>query len=453
MKKLSTNTLLDGPIFPAVISYSIPIILSSLLQLLFNAADLIVVGRYCGSISLAAVGATSSLINLLVNFFIGMSVGSGVAVAQAIGARDDTCVRKTVHTSIPVSIICGAILSAIGVVFCKNFLTLMGTPADILPLSTTYMKVYFSGTIFVMLYNFAASILRASGDTKSPLISLVISGFLNVILNIFFVTVLDMNVAGVALATILSQAVSALLVTITLMRREDSCQLFLKELYVYKTELLKIIRIGLPAGIQSSLFGISNVIIQSSINSFGPTFLSGNSAAANIEGFIYVVMNAFHHAAVNFIGQNFGAKNFTRIKKIFGACITCVTISGLAIGSLAFIFSKDLLSIYINDSAEAIAAGITRMTFICLPYFLCGTLDMINGALRGIGSSLAPMIISIVGVCVFRVAWIYTVFSSIHTPECLFSSYAISWFVTGLIEGIMFFILLKKHISAQNSKV
>lgn len=446
MKKSSINSLLEGPIFPAVISYSIPIILSSLLQLLFNAADLIVVGRYCGSIFLAAVGATSSLINLLVNFFIGMSVGCGVSVAQAIGAKDNSTVHKTVHTAIPISIICGVILSIIGITFCKKFLTLIGTPSEVLPLSTKYMKIYFAGTIFVMLYNFAASILRAAGDTKSPLISLIIAGIANVIFNLIFVTVFDMNVAGVALATIISQAISAILVIITLLRREDSCKLFIKELRIYKNEFFKIFRIGLPAGIQSSLFGLSNVIIQSSINSFGQTFLSGNSAAGNIEGFIYVIMNAFHHVALNFIGQNFGAKNYQRIKNVFYASIVCVTASGLFFGSLAFIFGRQLLSIYITDSPEAIAAGITRMAFLCLPYFLCGILDVINGALRGIGSSLVPMIISILGVCVFRVVWIFTIFDKIHTPECLFSSYTISWILTGVIEAVMFFIILKKHI-------
>ena len=240
MKKSSINSLLEGPIFPAVISYSIPIILSSLLQLLFNAADLIVVGRYCGSIFLAAVGATSSLINLLVNFFIGMSVGCGVSVAQAIGAKDNSTVHKTVHTAIPISIICGVILSIIGITFCEKFLTLIGTPSEVLPLSTKYMKIYFAGTIFVMLYNFAASILRAAGDTKSPLISLIIAGIANVIFNLIFVTVFDMNVAGVALATIISQAISAILVIITLLRREDSCKLFIKELRIYKNEFFKI---------------------------------------------------------------------------------------------------------------------------------------------------------------------------------------------------------------------
>lgn len=451
MKK-NSNAILDGPIFPAVISYSIPIILSSLLQLLFNAADLIVVGRYCGSISLAAVGATSSLTSLLVNFFVGLSVGSGVAVAQAIGAREHTSVHNTVHTSIPLSLICGIFLSFIGIIFCEDFLTLMGTPADVIPLSAIYMKIYFAGTVFVMLYNFAASVLRAAGDTKSPLISLIISGVFNVILNIIFVTAFNMNVAGVALATIISQALSAALVTITLIRRDDSCRLFINKLHIYKSELLNIIRIGLPAGIQNSLFGISNVIIQSSINSFGPVFLSGNSAAVNIENFIYVIMNAFHHAAVNFIGQNFGAKNLPRIKKTFFVCVICVAAAGLIFGSLSFIFGHQLLSVYINDSAEAIASGLTRMTFILPLYFLCGVLDTINGALRGIGASLSPMIISILGVCVFRVVWIYTIFNSIPTPQCLFSSYPISWILTGTVEAIIFFIILRKYIKTNNSK-
>ncbi len=443
MSRRANINMLDGPLFSNVIAYTVPIILTSLLQLLFNAADLVVVGRFCGSASVGAVGATSSLTNLLVNFFIGLSVGTGVTVAQSIGARDHKHVHQTIHTAIPTALISSAILTFIGIAFCENFLKLMGTPDDLLSLSAVYMRIYFGGIVFSLVYNFCASILRAAGDTKTPLTALSIAGVLNVVLNVIFVTLFDMNVAGVALATVISQALSAALVIIALMRRDDSCMLSLTSLRIYKDPLLRIFRIGIPTGIQSSLFSISNVLIQSSVNSFGAVSTAGNAAAANIEGFVYVIMNAFHQTALNFIGQNTGAKNYSRIKKIYWVCLLCVFVAGGVSGLLVFSFGKQLLSIYITDSAEAIAHGVTRLAFICLPYALAGIMDVTSGALRGIGSAVAPMLVCIVGVCVFRVAWIYTIFQYFHTPECLFSSYPLSWTLTFLAELIMFFILLK----------
>ena len=439
-------SMLEGPILPNIISYTIPIILTSILQVLFNAADLVVVGRFCGSSSVAAVGATGSITTLIVNLFIGLSVGAGVAVAHGIGCDNKQAVYRTVHTSLLTAIVSGIILMFIGVLLSKQLLVLMGTPNTILPLSTVYMRIYFGGIIFNMLYNYCASILRASGDTKGPLVYLTIAGVINVILNVIFVTLFHMNVAGVALATVISQAVSSLLVIRALIKKDDCCKLIIKEIKFYKDEFLRITKIGLPAGIQGSLFSISNVIIQSSVNSFGEVFMSGSSSAGNIEGFIYVTLNAFSQTSINFVGQNMGARNFERLKKIFWTCLVCVGVVGLVSGLGVYLSGEKLLSIYITDSPKAIEYGMIRLGFICIPYFLCGLMDVTTGALRGLGTSVAPMLISIIGICGIRLVWISTIFqiSAYHTPQILFASYTISWIVTFAAQLITFLIIFKK---------
>ena len=327
----------------------------------------------------------------------------------------------------------------------------MQTPENVLPLSAKYMRIYFCGMTFTMVYNFCASILRAAGDTKSPLIFLTLSGIINVALNIFFVYYLNMTVDGVALATVISQAISAVLVVIALMRRTDACRLNLKRMRFYKPQFFKIIRIGLPAGIQSSMFAISNVIIQSSINSFNSeALMSGNGAAGNIEGFIFVLMNSFHQTAVNFIGQNMGAHQYKRIKKIFGLCLIYVSIAGFAAGFSVWNFGEELLGIYITDSQEAITYGLIRFNFIALPYFICGLMDVSTGSLRGLGASFIPMLISVLGVCGIRILWIYTIFQipQFHTPEWLYISYLISWLATFIFQTIAFIVIYKKRVSA-----
>ena len=426
------SSMLQGPVLRGVIRYTIPIILTSVLQLLFNAADLVVVGRFCGSISVAAVGATGAITNLIVNLFIGLSVGAGVTVAHAIGSREEEAIHRAVHTAMPVALVSGGVLTVVGITLAGKLLSLMGTPENVLPLSTMYMQIYFGGITFNMVYNFCASILRAAGDTKSPLIYLSLAGVINVVLNLIFVTVFHMNVAGVALATIISQAVSAVLVAIALMRRKDACRLYLKQMRFYRVQLLKMVRIGLPAGIQGSLFSISNVMIQSSINSFGDIFMSGNAAAANIEGFVYTSMNAFSQTAVNYIGQNVGAHQYDRVKRVLACCLGCVFVTGAVMGVAAYGFGPQLLSIYITDSEQAISYGMLRLAFMCLPYFLCGAMDVSTGALRGMGASVEPMIISVLGICGFRIALITTIFQipAFHTPQCLFMSYPISWILT-----------------------
>ena len=447
------GNMTEGPLFWNIISYTIPIILTSVLQLLFNAADLVVVGRFCGSISVGAVGATGSLTTLLINFFIGLSVGSGVVVAQAHGARDDETVFKTVHTAIPLALVCGVVLTFLGVFFSEPLLRLMKTPGEVLPLSALYMKIYFGGTIFNIIYNFAASILRAAGDTKSPLVFLTIAGVVNVIFNVIFVTVFKMNVEGVAIATVISQAISAVLTIIALMRREDATKFFFSKMCFYKERLSKILKIGVPAGIQSSLFAISNVIIQSSVNTFGEVFLSGVSAASNIEGFQYVTMNSFYQSALNFTGQNVGAKKYDRVKKIFKICMVSVATVGLVIGVLGVVFGRPLLSIYITDSQAAIDYGMRRMMCIGLAYFLCGMMDVTTGVLRGMGSSTGPMVVSVIGICGLRMLWIFTIFAipKFHTPEVLYSSYAVSWIITIIAQYILYRRLLKKKIKKQEA--
>lgn len=444
--KRNNQSMLQGPLLWSVITYTVPIILTSLLQLLFNAADLVVVGRFCGSVSVAAIGATGALTNLMVNLFIGLSVGAGVTVAHALGGREEEAVHRTVHTALPVALVGGGVLTVIGVAFSETFLRLMDTPENVLALSAAYMRIYFGGMIFMMVYNFCASILRAVGDTKSPLIFLSVAGVINVVLNVFFVRVLHMNVAGVALATTISQAFSAVSMVIVLMCRQDACRLDLRKMRFYKPQLMKMIRIGLPAGLQGSLFSISNVLIQSSVNSFGDVFMSGNAAAGNIEGFVYVSMNAFHQTAVNFVGQNMGAHQFKRVKKILLVCLGCTAVVGLVLGVAGYTFGEQLLSIYITDSTEAIGYGMIRLSCICLLYFLCGIMDVSTGALRGMGASVSPMLISVLGVCGFRVLWISTVFQAYHTPQCLYASYAISWIITFAAQMLTFWIVYRKHV-------
>ena len=442
------SNMLSGPLFGSIVLYTIPIILTSLLQLLFNAADLVIVGRFCGSISVAAVGATGAITNLIVNLFMGLSIGAGVTVAHGLGSREDEVVHRAVHTALPAAIVSGLFLTVVGISFSETLLAWMDTPETVLPLSALYMRIYFGGMCFTMIYNFCASILRAVGDTRSPLIFLSIAGVINVVLNVIFVTVFHMNVAGVALATVASQAFSAIAVVIVLMRRSDACKLELKKLRFYKAQMLKMIRIGLPAGIQGSLFSISNVLIQSSVNSFGDVFMSGHAAAGNIEGFVYACLNAFHQTAVNFTGQNFGARQYDRVKKILWICLGCVTVVGIVTGTAALAFGEQLLSIYITDSQEAIACGVLRMSYLCVSYFLLGMLDVSTGTLRGMGASVVPMIISVLGICGIRIGWIYSIFQieAFHTPQCLYLSYPISWVVTFAAQFVAFFILFRRHV-------
>ena len=452
--KHSRQDMLSGPLLPSIVSYTVPIILTGLLQLLFNAADLVVVGTR-GEIYLSAVGATNAITNLIVNLFIGLSVGAGVTMAHAMGCRDQQAIHRTVHTALPTAFVGGLVLTVVGIALSETLLRWMETPETVLPHATRYMRIYFGGMVFNMVYNFGAALLRAAGDTRGPLVYLTIAGVANVVLNMIFVLVFGMTVNGVALATIISQGISAVLVVRALMRRTDAARLILKKLRIYKPQILKIVRLGLPAGIQGSLFSISNVLIQSSINSFGEVFMAGSTAAGSIEGFVYVTMNAFHQTALNFTGQNMGAGQYHRVRKILLICLASVSVMGLAVGGSAYLLREPLLGIYIVDSpnaAVAIAAGAERMLYVCIPYFILGLMDVTTGVLRGLGSSLTPMIISVLGVCGFRIAWIYTVFASHHTPGTLFVSYPISWALTFVIQFAAFLWIYRKYVSSQNKQ-
>lgn len=433
MKKDNQN-LLTGPLLSGIALYTLPIICTSVLQLLFNAADLVIVGQYCGSISVAAVGATLNITSLLVNFFVGLSVGAGVTVAHGIGGHQDEEVHRTVHSTLPVALVTGLLLTVVGVLWSGAFLEWMDTPESVLPMATTYMRICFGGVTFTMVYNFCAAILRAAGDTRSPMVFLTFAGVLNVGMNLLFVRVFDMNVAGVALATTISQGVSAVLVMGALMRRTDACRLCLKDMRFYGAQIRKMIRIGLPAGIQSSLFSISNVMIQASVNSFGDVFVSGSAASANIENFLYAIINSFHQTAVNYVGQNTGAGQYDRVKKIIWIVFGSVVAVSIGLGVLCYAFGRQLLGIYIPDSPQAIAYGYERLLLVAIPYSVCGLMDVSTGVLRGMGSAVVPMVFCLLGACGFRIVWIATVFQAHRTIPCLLMSYPLSWTVTMLCQ-------------------
>jgi len=445
MKNTQRLDLCSGPFLKKIILYTVPIILTSMLQLLFNAADLMVVGQFRGNNAVSAVGATGSLVNLIVCLFVGLSTGAGVCVAQGIGARDQQRVSRAVHTAIPVGIIGGAILTVVGLVLSPTLLQMMDTPENVVGMSTVYLRIYFAGIIPIMVFNFGAAILRSAGDTKSPLIYLSVAGVINVLLNLLFVVAFDRGVDGVAWATTISQAVACVLVLRKLSKREDGCRLELKKMKIYGHVLGRIVRIGLPAGVQSMLFSISNVLIQSSVNSFGEIVLSGNSAAANIEGFVYMGMNAFQQTAMTFSGQNVGAGKYKNVGKVVRLNMACAAVIGIALGGLFFLLAEHLLPLYLKEGGEAVQYGIDRMTYICLPYFLCGLMDVLSGGLRGMGASVVPMIVSVLGVCGLRILWIFTVFKKVNTPACLYISYPISWVITGTVLLVCFVLLLRKR--------
>ncbi len=442
----------EGPLAGKILRYTLPLALSGILQLCFNAADMIVVGRYSSGEALAAVGSTGALINLIINVFMGLSVGVSVCVAHAWGAKNKESVRQLVHTAMLTSIIAGMIVLLIGFFGCRTFLTWMGTPDNVIDLSTTYMKIYFLGMPACMVYNFGASILRSIGDTKRPLLFLIIAGIVNVLLNMFTVILLHMGVAGVAVATAASQVVSAALVVIFLMRRQDSCRLVLRHLRIYPDKLLSIVRVGLPAGLQGAVFSISNVLIQSSINSFGSVAMEGNTAASNLEGFIYNAMNAFYHSALTFTGQNLGARKPERIPRILLTTIALSMSISLTLSGLMYVFREPLLALYRPGAPEVLAYGSLRMSIIVLTYFLCGIMDVFTGSLRGMGASLTPMLISLMGACVTRVIWIYTVFAANPTLQVLYLCYPVSWLFTICMQVVAFIVIrhnVQKRFSTQ----
>ena len=444
MKKSYEMDMCNGPLVGKILLFAFPLMLSSVLQLLFNAADIVVVVRFTGAEALAAVGATSALINLLVNVFMGLSIGTNVLTAQGYGARNEKGVQDTVHTSIMLSLVCGVLLIFIGVFLAAPLLELMGTPDNVLGHAALYMRIYFIGMPALLVYNFGAAILRAVGDTRRPLYYLLFSGIINVILNLIFVIIFKMGVAGVATATVVSETISAGLVLRCLMKSEGMFQLHMGKLRIKKQKALQIVRIGLPAGLQGAIFSISNVLIQSSINSFGSVAMAGNTAAGNLEGFVYTSMNAVYQTNLSFTSQNMGAGNWKRMKKILGICLVFVSVVGLVMGRGFVFFGHQLLGIYSSDP-EVIQYGINRMQVICGTYLLCGIMDVLVGSMRGMGYSFVPMIVSLVGACGLRILWIFTVFQWHRSLFVLYLSYPITWILTALAHTVCWYKIIHKR--------
>lgn len=435
----------SGSVMKKMLLFSLPLMASGILQLLFNAADIIVVGRFAGDNSMGAVGSTSSLINLFTNLFVGLSVGVNILAARTQGAGANDELHDTVHTSMLLSVISGVLLAIIGFILAPQMLELMNATEAQLPLAVTYLRIYFLGMPAAMIYNFGSAILRAVGDTKRPLYFLTAAGVINVGLNLLFVIVLQMDVAGVALATVLSQCVSAGLVVMCLIKDTTAIHLDIKKLKIKKRVLLSVVRVGLPAGFQGMIFSLSNVVIQSSVNLFGDTVVSGNSSAASIEGFIYMAMNTFYQAAVSFTGQNMGAGKYNRIPKILLSSLLCVTVTGVAAGWSAYFAGPALLGIYSN-TPEVIAAGMVRLSVIVTTYFLCGEMDVMVGMLRGLGYSIMPMIVSLLGACGLRILWIATIFQipEFHTVKMVYISYPVSWAVTLAVHAGCFAVVWRR---------
>ncbi len=437
--------MVHGPLAGKILLFALPLMFSSILQLLFNAADVVVVGRYAGEAALAAVGSTSSLINLLVTLFVGFSVGTNVVVARDLGAGRPEQVRDGVHTAVAIALISGVLLTVLGLAAARPLLVLTASTPDVIDLATLYLRIYFCGMPVNMLYNFGAAILRAQGDTRRPLYFLAIAGVTNVALNLLFVIVFQMSVAGVALATIISQAVSAFLVLGCLMKDQGPLHLDIKKLRIDKRIMIQIMRVGLPAGFQGIVFSLSNVVIQSSINSFGSTaIIAGSAASANIEGFVYVAMNAFYQTDLTFTSQNYGAGECGRVDRSLILCQAYVVAAGLLLGVLAAAFGHPLAAIYAPGKEEVISHAILRLKYICIPYFLCGVMDVMVGVLRGLGHSIVPMVVSMVGACGVRLLWVATIFQTYHTPQMLYLSYPVSWLITGGVH-VAFFLAVRKH--------
>lgn len=449
-------SITDGPMFLNIFLYSVPTILSGMLQLLYNAADNIVIGQYSqNENSLAAVGSTAALTNLIVNLLFGLSVGTGVAVARAIGSKNEKATSDAVHTSVAVSAIGGVIFGIIGIVFCKPLLVLLGTKPEVLDKAALYMTIFFCGMPANSIFNFGASILRSKGDTKRPMIILIITGLINVICNLFFVISCGLDVEGVALATIIAQYISAVVIIILLCREKDACRLRFSKLCIKWKVFKDLVRVGLPAGVQGMLFSLSNAIIQSAVNTFPTVAVNGNTAASTIEGFVYIAMNAFYHTALTYVGQNYGAKKYDRIKKSIIFCTIQVVLVGLSISALILAFGKPL-ALLIKNNNDIAAAAVNRMWVILPAYFVCGIMEVLTGSLRSLGKSTVAMLSCIMGACVFRIFWVKVLFplDAFNSPFGLYISYPISWVLTALtLLGALLFTLRGVKKSLEISEV
>lgn len=433
-----------GGYFLPLLSFAVPLMLSNLLQLFYNAADIIVVGQFIGDGALAAVGSATPLIDFFTNLFLGLSIGSNVLIADSFGLGDKAKISKAVHTSISVGIITGFLLGTAGFILSEKILLIMHTPADVIESANIYLKIYFVGLPALSLYNFAGSVLRAIGDTKRPLYFLIISGFVNVALNVFFVAVLGMGVDGVAYATVISEILSAVLAIFCLIHSKETYRLEIKKLAIYKNELLRILKVGIPAGIQGALFSLSNILIQSNINSFGSSVMAANSASGNIEGFVHMAMNSIQYSAITFSAQNLSINNTDRIQKGFRCCLALVVMIWLIVGGAVLIFMNPLLGLFSKDST-VISYASSRLIIILCTYFLCGFMESISGTLRGLSYSVLPMIISLIGACGFRIAWIYALFAIFgRSLRILYLAYPFSWAITAFSLYIAYKIIMRK---------
>lgn len=433
----------NGSIMNKLISFSIPLMLSGILQLAFNAVDIVVVGRFSGSESLAAVGSTTALINVFTNLFIGISLGANVLAARFYAAGREKEMSETVHTAITFAIISGVVMALVGLFFSRGALELMGTPDNVINLSTLYMKIYFLGMPFFMLYNYGAAILRAVGDTKRPLFFLIVAGVINACLNLLLVIVFHLGVAGVAIATVTAQFVSCVLVLRCLYKSDSSYQLRFSKLMIKKVYLGQIFQVGIPAGIQSTVINFSNVLLQSSVNSFGSVAMAGYTAANNIFGFLYASINAVTQACMSFTSQNYGAGKWKRMDKVLRNCILLSVVVSLILGGGSYLFGPELLKIYTSDP-KVIQCGMEILLYTTVTYFMCGLMDLFPGALRGMGYSAIPMLLSIIGTVGTRIVWIFMIFPRHRSLDVLFISYPASWLITIILQVICYFFVRKR---------
>ncbi len=433
----------NGTIMDKLISFSVPLILSGILQLLFNAVDIIVVGRFSGSQALAAVGSTTALINIFTNLFIGISLGANVLAARFYAAQKDKEMSETVHTAITLALISGVLMMFVGIFFARGALELMGTPDDVIGQSTLYMRIYFAGMPFFMLYNYGAAILRAVGDTKRPLLFLIVSGVVNACLNLFLVIAFHLGVAGVAIATVTAQGISCVLVLRCLQRSQASYQLRFRDLKIRGCYVQQIFQVGLPAGIQSTVINFSNALLQSSVNSFGSIAMAGYTAANNLFGFLYVSTNSITQACMSFTSQNYGVGKWKRMDRVLVNCIILSVAVMLTLGGGMYFFGPEILKIY-TTNPRVISCGMEVLTYTTLTYFLCGIMDLLPGALRGMGYSSVPMILSIIGTVGTRIVWIFGIFPNHRSLDILFISYPVSWIITIVLQVICFYFVRRK---------
>lgn len=447
MERRYSLDMTKGPFLKKILIFSVPLMLTGLLQLAYNSADVIVVGRFVGKEALAAVGSTGSLVNLFLNVFLGLSMGAGVMVARHIGEQDEKTVHECVHTAMLMSVICGFFIGVVGFFASPFMLRLMGVPDDVIELATLYLRIYFMGSPGLLAYNFGASVIRATGDTKRPLYILTFSGLVNVVLNLVLIIFFKMGVSGVAIATIVSQYLSAVFIVIYLMRMPNACRLVIGKLKIYKDELKSIIRLGLPAGVQNSLFSVSNVIIQSTVNSFGSVAMAGIAAGSNFDSYVYTCTNAVAQTTMTFTSQNMGAKKYSNIGKVYRHCILITLVVGIGMGSVGCIFGDWIVSLF-SDDPQVIEIGAQRLELIMPFYFFCSLMDVAASQIRGMGKSFEPMIVSLVGACGIRLFWIYFILPMNRTLIFLYWAYPVSWAVTFFAQFAMYFILKRQMIKS-----